>query len=404
MSNAKRLRVAVTGAGFSHSPDGRERFAIRAHLPALKKLAGLYDVVAVCTTRMETAKETAKHFDVPNAFDDVDTMLKALPDIDVVCVSVRPDRHHAVAMSALRAGKHVYCEHPMGVTTKQAQEMYELARAKGVRTLVGHQAHFEPPALHMAELVRSGFIGRPLSFSHAIFVANHIMPRPSHRQWLFQSDKGGHPSYRTGASLERVFAVVGDRVSEICADLKTLVSERAAIDTGGVIRGDQVDNMNYLLRLNNGTIGTLQYSATSWFGTGTRFELYGTEGMLMLSSDRTPQNWSKKTGEGDPTRGELKLYGARVDMKRLLEEQLPPERLQKEFAEIQIPDRHVYVQGFHHGQSAFGVAQAWHAFSDAIRNGRECHPNFEDVLGIHYILDAAEESSRMGNWQRVKQL
>jgi len=67
----KRLKVAVVGASISNSPDGRERFAIRAHLPALKKLSGLYEVAAVCTTKMETASETARRFDVPHAFDNV---------------------------------------------------------------------------------------------------------------------------------------------------------------------------------------------------------------------------------------------------------------------------------------------------------------------------------------------
>ena len=45
--------VAVIGAGFSNSPDGRERWAVRAHVPALKALPDIYDLAAVCTTRME---------------------------------------------------------------------------------------------------------------------------------------------------------------------------------------------------------------------------------------------------------------------------------------------------------------------------------------------------------------
>jgi predicted dehydrogenase len=397
----KRLRVAVTGAGFSHSPDGRERFAIRAHLPALKSLPDLFEVTAVCTTHMASAEESARHFGVPLAYDNLERMLAEHPEIDIVCVSVRPDLHHSVAMPALAAGKHVYCEHPLGITTQQAREMRDLARAKGVRTIVGHQSHYEPPTLHMAELVQGGFIGRPLSFSHAIFVANHIMPRPSHRQWLFQSDKGGHAAYRAGASLERIAATLKKDVTEISADIKMLVAERAATDRAGVIRGDQPDNLNFMLRLEDGIIGTLQYSATAWFGSGTRFELYGTEGMLILQSDMSPKEWSKETGRGDPTRGELKLYGARVDIQKLLREGLPPERLQKEFQEIKVPGHHVTVTGFNPGQSAFGTAQAWRAFAGAINDGYECHPNFDDVLKIHHVLDAAEESSRTGRWQNV---
>src|SRR5579862_6518813 len=107
--SARRLKVGVVGASVTNSKDGRERFAIRAHLPALKHLCDLYEVAATCTTRMESATAAAQRFGVPHAFDSVERMLKELPDLDVLCVCVQPAVHHQVTMAALRAGKHVYC-------------------------------------------------------------------------------------------------------------------------------------------------------------------------------------------------------------------------------------------------------------------------------------------------------
>lgn len=78
-----------------------------------------------------------------------------------------------------------------------------------------------------------------------------------------------------------------------------------------------------------------------------------------------------------------------------------PERLQREFKQLPIPDRHTYVTGFKHGQTAFEVAQAWHTFAHAINEGHESHPGFEDVIKIHYVLDAAERSVKTGSWQKV---
>lgn len=107
-----RVRLAATGlktgAGF-HKPGTTGT-----------SLPDLYETVAACTTRMETAIATARKFEVPHAFDSVERMLVELPEIDVVCVSVRPAVHHQVAMAALWAGKHVYCEHPLGVSTAPA--------------------------------------------------------------------------------------------------------------------------------------------------------------------------------------------------------------------------------------------------------------------------------------------
>jgi predicted dehydrogenase len=394
----KPLNVAVVGASISNSPDGRERFAIRAHLPALKKLNDLYNVVAVCTTRMETAGEAARKFGVPNAFDNVERMLRECPEIDVVCVCVRPILHHQVVMAALRAGKHVYCEQPLGVSTAQAQEIFELAREKGVRTVVGHQYHYEPAVLQMAEMVRQGYMGKPLSFNSNYFVSNHIAPRPGHRTWLFQQEASGHPGFRSAHSLERVISVLGD-VSEVCADMRVLVPERPNLDGGAPIRTTQVNNIGYLLRVGDDVMGTLQVSLTAWFGTGWVFQAYGTEGMLMTKIDDATD--AKETVKGDPKHGVLKLYGAKVDMERLMADPVAPELLQREFKEIPIDSRHVYVEGIDHGRSTFPVAQMWHAFAAAIREGKECAPSFRDVLKMHYFMDAAEKSVQDRRWVKV---
>jgi predicted dehydrogenase len=400
MSKSK-FKVAIVGAAFAHSPDGRERFSVRAHIPALLNQSETFDLAAVCTTRMESASETCRHFGIPNAYENVERMLAEMPDIDIVCVSVRPSVHHRVAMPALKAGKHVYCELPMAVTTAQAQEMYDAAKAGGLHSQVGYQHHFEPASLHMAELVRSGFIGKPLSFSHGFVSGAYIMPRPGHREWLFQAQDGGHPGYRSGQSLQRVMAVLGADVTDICADMRVLAPERRNTDDNGVIRGNQVDNMNYLLRVGGDVMGMMQTSLTGWFGTGTRFEIYGTEGMLMLGTTDTPDNWDKATGGGDPTRGMLKLYGARVSDEQMHGGPIAPERLQRAFREIEIPARHTYVTGFKHGQAAFEVAQAWHTFAQGLRTGKPSSPNFRDVIKIHYVLDAAEASVAANAWQKV---
>jgi len=398
---SKRLKVGIVGAGFAHSPDGRERFAVRAHIPALQALSDRFEAAATCTTRMQTAKETATHFGIPHAFDSVERMLAELPDLDVVCVAVRPAYHHQVVMPALEAGKHVYCELPLGLNSEQAQDMYDLAKKKGVRTIIGYQQHHHPVLLHMSSLVRQEFIGDPLAFGCSEFVSNYIVPRPSHRQWLFQSEMGGHPGYRSGRMLERARAVLGREIVSICADMAIKVPERAAVDAGGVIQSDQVDNMNYLVRMEGGVMGNIQVSLTGWFGSGDRFEVYGTEGMLFLATDQSPQGWKKETGQGDPVRGNYRLYGARVELESFIADPTPPESLQREFREISIPEDFYYVSGIDEGRATYIVAQAWAAFHKAIMEGRECTPGFRDGLRLHRIHDAASKSASSGIWVDV---
>jgi predicted dehydrogenase len=122
--------------------------------------------------------------------------------------------------------------------------------------------------------------------------------------------------------------------------------------------------------------------------------------MLMLKVEDAADG-AKDTVKGDPKSGELKLYGARVDMERLMANPTAPELLQRQFKEIPPADRHVYVTGIDRGRATFPVAQMWHAFAAAIHAGTECTPSFRDELKMHCVMDATEESVRDRRWVKV---
>lgn len=394
----RKLKVGVVGASISNSPDGRERFAVRAHVPALKALSDLYEVTAICTSKIETATAAAKHFNVPHAYDHIDRMLNDRPELDVVCVSVNPAMHHRLVMPALRAGKHVYCEQALGLNTAEAQEAYDLAHSKGLRTVVGHQYHYEPAVLQLVEMVKDGYIGKPLSFNITYLVSAHIAPRPSHRTWLFNSESCGHPGFRSAHSLERLVSVLGD-VTDICADIEVLVPDRPNLDGGPPLHTTQANNLNYLLRVGDGSVmGTLQVCLTAWFGLGWGLQVYGTEGMLMLGVQDTGP---KDTVKGDPDSGELRLYGARIDMPKLMANPTAPELFQRQFKEITPSAKHYFVTGIDRNRATFPVAQLWHSFAHAIDEGRECAPSFRDELKLHCVMDAAEASTKDRRWVKV---
>lgn len=74
-------------------------------------------------------------------FEDVPGLLKT---VDVVSVAVPTSAHYRVARACLEAGKHVLVEKPIAVTSAEAGELVELARAKGLRLQVGHSERFNP--------------------------------------------------------------------------------------------------------------------------------------------------------------------------------------------------------------------------------------------------------------------
>ena len=129
-----------------------------AHIPALSALPE-FEIMAVSTSRQETADETARHFGIPLAFADPYKMVQH-PDVDLVAICVRVPSHHQLGMAALNAGKHLYCEWPLAATTEQAQEMRDLAVRKRVHHMVGLQARGAPAFHRVRDLVARATLAR----------------------------------------------------------------------------------------------------------------------------------------------------------------------------------------------------------------------------------------------------
>jgi predicted dehydrogenase len=66
------------------------------------------------------------------------------PNVDPIAVSVKVSDHYRPVMAAIEAGKHVYCEWPLGRDTAEATRMLDAAERRGIRHLVGLQGQMSP--------------------------------------------------------------------------------------------------------------------------------------------------------------------------------------------------------------------------------------------------------------------
>jgi predicted dehydrogenase len=82
------------------------------------------------------------------------------PNVDIVAISVNVPQHYALIRPALEAGKDVFSEWPLARNLSEAQELVQLAKDKGVRTMVGLQARQSPSILKAKELVATGKLGK----------------------------------------------------------------------------------------------------------------------------------------------------------------------------------------------------------------------------------------------------
>ncbi len=132
---ADKIRLGVIGASV------RGTWSSRSHLPAAQASSAV-ELTAVCTTKADSAEAARQAYGARLAFHDYRTMI-ASPEIDAVAVVVRVPSHYAPTKAALEAGKHVYCEWPLGRTSAEAIELSALAKANRLVTAVGLQARVE---------------------------------------------------------------------------------------------------------------------------------------------------------------------------------------------------------------------------------------------------------------------
>ena len=152
------------------------------------------NIVAICDIDEQYAGPNFEKYPKAKRWTDFRRMLDRQKDIDAVVVST-PDHSHAViAVTAMRHGKHVYCEKPLARCIGEVRRMREVARQTKVATQMGNHGTYEPSFRRAVEIIQSGAIGqvtqvhtwsdRPLSFWKQSVTRPKDTPRvPAHLDW-----------------------------------------------------------------------------------------------------------------------------------------------------------------------------------------------------------------------------
>jgi predicted dehydrogenase len=144
-----KLKVGVIGAG------GIAQFA---HLPGYASIPDECEVVAICDVNESAAKATAQKFGVSKVYTDHRDLIN---DKEIGAVSVTtPNAYHLLpTIDALRAGKHVLCEKPLGMNAKECRQMCQAAKTSGKILQVGLQFRFSGVAQFMRAYIDAGHMG-----------------------------------------------------------------------------------------------------------------------------------------------------------------------------------------------------------------------------------------------------
>lgn len=137
-------------------------WASKSHFGYLKETPK-YKITALQNSSKASADAAAKEYSLDNvATYDNPAAIASDPNVDIVAVSVNVPQHYDLIRPALEAGKDVFSEWPLARNATEAEELVQLAKKKGVRTLIGLQARQSPSIVKAKELVASGALGRIL--------------------------------------------------------------------------------------------------------------------------------------------------------------------------------------------------------------------------------------------------
>jgi predicted dehydrogenase len=357
---AQKIRLGLIGASV------RGTWSARSHLPALRASDAI-ELTAVCTTRADSAEAARAAYGARLAFADWRDMV-ASSEIDAVAVVVRVPSHYAPTRAALAAGKHVYCEWPLGRTTAEAVELAELASARGLKTAVGLQARVDPALMYMRDLIADGYVGEIMAVRVGL-LRQGVLTRPSHRTWQRDAALGANTlTIANGHTIDAMRFVVGEFRA-----LAAVVATQAKqwLDTGTNTWLDVTAPDNILISgwLHNGAVVSSHVAAIPYAGSGYRMEIYGRDGTLVAA------------GEDSPQLSKVFLHGAQHG------DNLEP---------LPVPERFTLAAPGTPPGEPFNVGQMYSLFARAIRGEAASLPDFATAVALHRLVDAIREASDTG--------
>lgn len=315
------------------------------------------------------------------------------PRVDVVDITTPNALHAEMAIAAAQAGKHIYCEKPLATTSADAARIVQAVAKSGVISLVGFNYLKNPAQAFAKELVESGDLGEITLFRGTFdqdFFADPEIPF----SWRLDRALAGTGALGDLGSHTIAFAqFLAGEIVEVCGLNATKFKERAVpaggsgyaakAQHGGDVRAvENEDIMEFLIRFENGAIGTI---GTSRIGVGRKlgltYEIHGTKASLYYTQERM---------------NEIQLY-----------RHTDPDR-EKGFKTVYIGPEHPGYKAF------FGLAGIGLGYNDqkiieahdlitAVALEQPAYPDVRFAYQVNKVIDAVDASCREHRWVRVSE-
>ncbi|WP_020593383.1 Gfo/Idh/MocA family protein [Kiloniella laminariae] len=245
----------------------------------------------LCDANEAVARDCASAFGFASSTTNWHELINN-PAVAVISITTPNGLHPEMAIAALKAGKHVWCEKPMGLTLEQAAAMTEAAgkaALSGIKTQLGYNYVHNPAISHAKKLIADGTIGRVIHFRGQVdedYMADPQLPWT----WRCKIESGGLGTLGdlTCHLISLAHYLVGD-IARVLADMDTVHKERPLPDnnSGETATVENEDMAQAVIRFKNGTSGLVSSSRVAWGRKSMiRIEIHGDKGMIVFDQER----------------------------------------------------------------------------------------------------------------------
>ena len=277
----------------------------RCHALAWRNVAPIFATTlqprleCLCDVEAAGAKALAAEFGFARTTMDWRALIEDSA-VAVVSITAPNGDHREMAVAALEAGKHVWCEKPMAPNLEDGRAMAEAAGGAGTKTLLGYNYVRNPAILHARKLIEDGAIGRVVDFRGQIdedYMADAQAP------WTWRCTKArgglGVLGDNTCHLISLAHFLVGD-IARLSATTASVHKRRPRAETPsetGLVENEDIAHA--ILDFAKGATGVIGSSRVAWGRKNLiRIEVHGAKGMIAFDQERMNE-LELYTTEGD---------------------------------------------------------------------------------------------------------
>lgn len=317
----KKLNIGLVGAGFM----GKAHVVAYSNMPKFFWPAPAVPVLkTVCDIEESIAKEAKDRFGFQQYVTDWHDIVND-PEIDIVSICTPNNAHAEIAIAALEAGKHVYCEKPIASTHEDARAMAEAAEKaakKGIISMCAYQYRRVPAIVLAKKFIDEGSIGEILNV-RAQYLQSWSADPDSPLSWRFQKEIAGAGTLGDIAThVIDISQYLAGEIEEVVSTVKTYIGERPVQEGGVDLLGtvklgsdakrqavDVDDEASFLVNFKNGAVGSIEATRNAWGRNNfISVEVHGTKGSIVFNYERLNELQVMFADDPDDRKGFKTIY------------------------------------------------------------------------------------------------